>query len=294
MSSYKNLHTLLIITAGVMITTSCSQDEKSIPDAADNGRNVMTFDAVHPSAATRVTETAFEKGDGMGVYVTESGKLLQIGGNAVNNECFIFNGGSWEGKRTVYWNEGTFDVYAYYPYSKNVDDTEDYSFSVASDQSTVAGYSQSDFLWAGVTGVTSSADPVKLTFSHQMSKVTVKVEKDASYEGNLPDNLEVYIHNTVADASVDLSTGGVEAARGAGFRSIKARKMANDTFTAIVVPQNLESRRPLVEVVSGNVSYLMEGKMSFRQGMNHTLTVVVSKSPEQTEIEIGGSIGGWE
>jgi hypothetical protein len=62
---------------------------------------------------------------------------------------------------------------------------------------------------------------------------------------------------------------------------------------ACVVPQNITSRRPLVEVVTGGVSYLMEGKISLKQGMRHTITVTLDKSPEQMKIEIGGEIGGW-
>lgn len=280
-----------IIAAGALLASSCSQESPVAPD--NSSLDEMTFNAIHPSALTRATDTAFENGDQMGIYVTEEKKDLQLGGNAVNNECFVFNGKSWAGQRKVYWNKGTYNVYAYYPFSKTVNDTEDYSFSVSTDQSNAKGYSQSDFLWASAAGVQASANPVSLQFSHQMSKVTIQIEKDASFDGNLPDNMQVYIHNTVTEASIDLSTGGVSTAQNAGFKSIRAKKLANNKYTAIVVPQNLESRRPLVEVVSGNVSYLMEGKMSFKQGMHHTITVTVSKRPEQTEIEIGGSIGGW-
>jgi hypothetical protein len=60
-----------------------------------------------------------------------------------------------------------------------------------------------------------------------------------------------------------------------------------------VVPQNITTRRPLVEVISGGVSYLMEGKISLKPGMRHTITVTLDKNPEQTKIDIGGSIEGW-
>jgi hypothetical protein len=48
-----------------------------------------------------------------------------------------------------------------------------------------------------------------------------------------------------------------------------------------------------VEVVSGTVSYLLEGTISYKQGMQSTIVVTLSKNPEQTKIEIGGSLGGW-
>ena len=37
----------------------------------------------------------------------------------------------------------------------------------------------------------------------------------------------------------------------------------------------------------------MEGKISLKQGMRHTITVTLDKNPEQTKIDIGGEIDGW-
>jgi hypothetical protein len=75
--------------------------------------------------------------------------------------------------------------------------------------------------------------------------------------------------------------------------AISCLKIDNENYTAIVVPQNITIRRPLVVVVSGNVSYLLEGTISYKQGMQSTIVVTLSKNPEQTKIEIGGSMGSW-
>jgi hypothetical protein len=37
----------------------------------------------------------------------------------------------------------------------------------------------------------------------------------------------------------------------------------------------------------------MEGKISYRPGMRHTISVTLDQNPEQIKIEIGGSIEGW-
>jgi len=235
----------------------------------------------------------FENNDRIGIYMVADGSALLLGGNELNNELFTFDGSAWKSSRKAYWNEGKHNVYAYYPYSATVNDTEDYTFTLAADQSTHEGYTASDFIWASKEGVTASANPVTLLFSHRMSKAIVKIEKSADFEGNIPDDCEVYIHSTVGTASIDLSTGGVSKDTYAGTMTIRANKISNTEFHAIVVPQNIESRRPLVEVVSQGVSYLMEGKLSFKQGYSHTLIVTLSKNPSQTKIEIGGSIGGW-
>ncbi|MDE6192172.1 MAG: fimbrillin family protein [Muribaculum sp.] len=283
----KSYHNLLLLGAAAMMA-ACSSD--NAPDV--NNYNEIAFICDYESSS-RATDTNFESNDRIGIYMVAEGTTLQVGGNELNNEPFTFNGSEWKAARRVYWSEGKHTVYAYYPYSKTVNDTEDYTFTVATDQSTHEGYTASDFVWSIKEDVEASASPVKLSFAHRMSRAIIKLEKSEDYEGEIPSDCRVYIHNTVGTASIDLSTGGVSKAPYAEPISIQAQKITDTEFQAIVVPQNIESRRPLVEVVTQGVSYLMEGRLSFRQGYSHTIVVTLSKNPSQTKIEIGGSIGGW-
>lgn len=283
----KSYHNLLLLGAAAMMA-ACSSD--NAPDV--NKDNEIAFICDYENSS-RATDSNFESNDRIGIYMVAEGSTLQVGGNELNNELFTFNGTEWKAARKAFWNEGKHTVYAYYPYSKMVDDTEDYTFTVATDQSTHEGYTASDFVWSSKEDVEASASPVKLTFAHRMSKAIIKLEKSEDYEGEIPSDCQVYVHNTVATASIDLSTGGVSKDPYAETASIQAQKITDTEFQAIVVPQNIESRRPLVEVVTQGVSYLMEGRLSFRQGYSHTIVVTLSKNPSQTKIEIGGSIGGW-
>ena len=267
---------------------ACSSDNAPVNNNEKEIAFICDYDR-----ASRTTDTNFENNDKIGIYMVAEGASLQLGGNELNNELFSFNGSAWTSSRKTYWDNGKHTIYAYYPYAAKVNDTEDYTFAVASDQSATEGYAASDFLWSSKEGVEASADPVRLSFSHRMSKAIVKLEKSEDFEGEIPGDCEVYIHSTVATASINLATGGVSKDSYSGTSTIRARKISNTEFQAIVVPQNIESRRPLVEVVSQGVSYLMEGKISFKQGYCHTLVVTLSKNPTQTKIEIGGSIGGW-
>lgn len=284
MKSYLNL---LLLGAAVM-PVACSSDNAPVNNNEKKIAFICDYDR-----ASRTTDTNFENNDKIGIYMVAEGASLQLGGNELNNELFSFNGSAWTSSRKTYWDNGKHTIYAYYPYAAKVNDTEDYTFAVASDQSATEGYAASDFLWSSKEGVEASADPVRLSFSHRMSKAIVKLEKSEDFEGEIPGDCEVYIHSTVATASINLATGGVSKDSYSGTSTIRARKISNTEFQAIVVPQNIESRRPLVEVVSQGVSYLMEGKISFKQGYCHTLVVTLSKNPTQTKIEIGGSIGGW-
>lgn len=283
----KLYHNLLLLGAAAMLG-ACSSD-----DAPTNNNEKEIAFLCDYDRSSRATDTNFEGNDKIGIYMVAEGATLQLGGNELNNELFSFNGSAWTSSRKVFWDNGKHTVYAYYPYAVKVNDTEDYTFTVASDQSTHEGYTSSDFLWSSKEGVEASADPVRLTFAHRMSKAIVTLEKSADFEGEIPADCEVYIHSTVATASINLASGGVSKDSYSGTASIRARKVSNTEFHAIVVPQNIESRRPLVEVVTQGVSYLMEGKISFKQGYSHKLVVTLSKNPTQTKIEIGGSIGGW-
>lgn len=290
MKSIANILSLVGITLATLALSSCSNDEtleKTINE------NEIRIEAIHPSQLTRTTITGFDVGDEIGVFVVPESAILQPFGNAVNNGCYTYDGSKWIPSRTFYWNEGKNNVYAYYPYSAEVNDTEAFPFKVSSDQSTTEGYSKSDFLWAKAEGQQAGTSPVSLKFRHVLSRALVEIVKGDDYEGDLPDNMEVFLHNTVTTANVDLATGGSCKDAYAGMETIKMQKLSKNLYTAIVVPQNIATRRPLVEIIMGHISYLMEGTMSFKQGYQHTITITVTENPQHAEISIGGGIVNW-
>lgn len=290
-NKYMRTTKCLMAAVMVLLVAACSNENEFenvyLPDEGE-----IQLVMLHPNQ-TRATETSFEENDSIGVYVTAADAELQLAGNEVNNELFTYNGISWTSKRKVYWNTGVHNVYAFYPYSKFVNDVENHNFAVSPDQSTYNGYTRSDFLWASANGVEGTDEPVAMHFSHKMSNVVVTLDKGENFDGEVPEDAEVYILSTVNESLVDLATGDVCKNDYAPTTSIKCRKIDNTTFQAIVVPQSLTSRCPLVEVIIGNVSYLVEGKMSYRQGIRHNITVTLDKNPEKIEIEIGGEITGW-
>ena len=290
MKSIANILPFASIAFAALALSSCSNDETQEKSV---NKNEIRIEAIYPSPQTRATSTGFDSGDRIGVFVVPEGAILQPFGNAVNNGCYTYDGSKWTPSKTFYWNEGKNNVYAYYPYAAEMNDIEAFPFKVATDQSTGEGYSLSDFLWAKAEGQQAGTSPVSLKFSHILSRALVKIVKSDNYEGDLPDNMEVFLHNTVTTANIDLAAGASCKDAYAGANSIKMQKLSKDLYAAIVVPQNISTRRPLVEVIMGNVSYLMEGTMSFKQGFQHTITITVTENPQQAEISIGGGIGGW-
>lgn len=95
-------------------------------------------------------------------------------------------------------------------------------------------------------------------------------------------------------ATIDLATGAVTKDIFGEVATVKARKVNNATYEAIMIPQRIESRRPFIEIVVNNISYLLEDTFQFKAGMQHTLSLVINSNPDQVSVDIGGEIvGGW-
>lgn len=279
-----------VVTLSVIGTGCSSTTDEPTPPGKELRLNINCM----LGGNNRATDTSFEGGDRIGLFAVKTGLNMQPAGNILTNIPFGYDGLEWTADTPAYWDAGVYDIYAYYPYTSKIEDTEDFSFSVQSDQSTHAGYTLSDFMWASARDVEASSDAVPLTFSHMLSKVIVVLEKGDEYEGEIPEDSEVYILSTATTASIDLSSGEASAALYSPTETIKCRKVAANTYEGIVVPQNITTRLPLIEVVSAGVSDMMEGKVSFKPGYSQRIVITLSRNPEQTKIEIGGSIGGWD
>ena len=253
---------------------------------------------------TRVTGTAFDEGDCMSLYAVEydGDKVasLQPSGNYLNNEAMTLVDGVWQGERPLYWSEVPCDFYAVYPY-QTPGTVSEYLFDLPLDQNTPAaegelsGYEAADLLWAKAEGVTREDGVVDMQFKHMMSRIVVKIERGEKYEGELPEDVVVHLYNTVTTAEVDLTKGSLQRYAHGEKGTITMKQLSGDTFTAIVVPQNIERRTPLVEVTMEGIAYLLTYSTSFRPGYQHTITITLNTSPDQEKIEIDldGEVDDW-
>lgn len=254
---------------------------------------------------TRASATSFEIGDKMGLYAVEYNgdevASLQVAGNYINNEVLTYDGSVWVADRTLFWSEKPCDFYGIYPYQEPATVSE-YLFDLPIDQNSpetedaLSGYEAADLLWAKATKVSREDDAVQLQFKHMMSRVVVKLERGENYEGELPEDITVHLYNTVTTAEVDLTKGSLQRYGYGEKQTITMKQLSGDTFAAIVVPQNIERRTPLVEVTMDGIAYLLSYSTSFRPGYQHTITVTLNTSPEQEKIEISidGDVGEWQ
>lgn len=257
------------------------------------------------TSISRVAGTTFEEGDTFGLYAVEyNGEEvadLQVSGNYLNNEAVTLANGVWTPARTLYWSAVPCDFYAMYPL-QNIEAVEDVLFHVATDQSTprtaeaLGGYEASDLMWAKAEKHSREDGAVKLAFQHMMSKLVVDIVRGPSYEGELPEDIEVHIYNTATTARVNWRIGSLEKYIKSDNKTIKMKQVDGDSFEAIVVPQFIERSTPLVEVTMEGIAYLLEYDMSFRPGIQQTITVTLNTSPDQEKIEISidGEAGEWQ
>ena len=286
----------------LMALTSC-QENIVVPEAVVD--DVMRFNFLSPGVQTKVSAGEFEAEDRIGLYVTDYADdvtplPLQVSGNRANNFPVVYDGVSWTSEKTVYWGKGKSDVYAYYPYFDSVTDVNSLYFELASDQSA-EGYEESDFLWAKAEGVSQSDGTVNLEMKHLMSKLKVRIVAGEEYIGSLPEDASVLLHSTVTGARINLENGSAVKDPYSGAKSIKMRRLgirSDDgeeavVFEAIVLPQMLESKVPLLEINSKSVSYILEDVFSFRPAVAYTYTATLNTSTNAIKVQIGCEIEDW-
>ena len=215
--------------------------------------------------STKATAENFEAGDQVSVwaveYASEEAPELQIGGNFLNNEMLTYDGSAWNSSRNVYWSEKPCDFYAVYPYIRP-NSVESYIFEIQADQNSprtadaLGGYEASDLLFAKAENVSRADGKVSLKFRHMMSKCIVNVVKGEKFEGELPEDIAVHIYNTVTTADLNLANGSIEKYALGNRNTITMKKLASDKFEAVVIPQNIERRTPLIEISMGGIAYL--------------------------------------
>lgn len=278
----------------LLAMTACNSSLDEMLDLQE--RDVMNFEILHPnqSNSSRLTDTSFEMNDQIGLYLTNQNVPLELSGNYVNNMLLSYTDNAWTSAKPIYWDEGKYDIYAYFPYVSSLSSVDDMPLKVSTEQHVAENYAMSDFLWAGKKNVQASDGKITLQFEHKMSRMVIKLSKGQDYEGELPEDAEVYIHNTVTSGTADLSVGNVTRNSYGIVETIRAKSLGDHRYAAIIVPQRLNNRQPLVEVVMKGVSYLYESKFLFKQGVQHNVLLAISRNPEQVKIEIGGEIEDWD
>lgn len=276
-----------ILFASIAALMSCNNIDLNV-DRQDEIRFNIGID-------TKATSSSFESGDKLALYAVEYSTndvpQLEIGGNFINNEKLTYDGSVWTPANKLYWSDKPCDFYAIYPY-QDLTSVDEHYFDIAVDQSApetqdeLGGYEASDLMFAKAEKVSKSDGAVNLRFTHLMSKCVVTITKGETFEGEIPDDIVTHIYNTITSAKLNFAKGSVEKDALGARKTITMKKVSNERFEAIVVPQNIERRTPLIEITMGGIAYLLETSLSFKPGYVHTINLILNTSPDQEKIEI--------
>ncbi len=241
---------------------------------------------------TRATDTGYESGDKIGLYVVNyvngSAGNLNQSGNHVDNMSFTYSG-TWTPATPIYWldDKTHADFYCYYPYAKVTDITA-HAFSIQADQSTLAGYKASEFLFGKKSNVTPTESAISITTNHLMSCAIINVAAGNGFtaESLAAAEVSVKLNNLKTASTINLATGEISATGNA--QSITPYYIEG-SYKALVVPQTVNAENFITVTVDGR-DYNLNKEFTFQSGKRHTFTVTLSKTSNGVNV----SIGAWE
>lgn len=294
---------------------SCREDSMNIDSSTLESNLELKIQAeIDQLNITRADDSGFAEGDVIGVYAVDFVKgqpgTIATTGNNSDNVAFTFSAGSysWSGTKSVTFvdDQTPIDLYGYYPYSKSVDNVEEYHISVDYNQSadgkrgSMSAYEASDFLWAKSAGVRPSDATTVLYFKHILSSIRVNLIEGEGFDSGEWNGLDknVFISNTERHASVNLSNGVVKVVDSKDARSIVAKKEKED-FRAIVIPQTIPAGTEILKIsVDGKpYSFCKDVDLEFLSSKQHIFTIKVNKKSSNGDYEctlIDEAISPWE
>lgn len=290
--SLKFMLTCLIVAS----ISSCSSDgsENPIPPTPEppvTKKIPITLNC-GISSTTRATDTGYDSGDKIGLYVVnyngDTAGTLQQNGNHVDNMRFAYDG-KWTPDKPIYWKDETTpaDFYCYFPYGSS-GNIEAYPFSVKEDQSTLANYKASEFLYGKASKISPTENAVNILTKHLFSCALIKVAAGNGFttESLAKANVSVRLNGIKNEAIINLKDGSVsESGTPKTIQTLKEE----GNYKALVVPQSVSADNLITVTVDGR-DYNLKKEFTFVSAKRHTFTVTVSRT--SNGINVG--ISNWE
>ena len=272
------------LMAAVAAMISCSDNVENVPTTPETEKLPINIS----TTLTRATDLAYETGDKVGIFVVNEPNALATSGNHVDNMGFTYSS-KWTPDTPIYWLDQTTkaDFYCYYPYAEAASTTA-HSFATKADQSSLANYKASEFLWGKTTGVTPTEEAVNITTNHTFSNALVILKPgDGFTEATLAAATKsVKICGVKTGATINLATG---VATANGNATEVTPYLDGAQYRALIVPQATAEGALIVVTVEG-VDYTLSRSMTFKANKQHKFTVTLNKVSNGVNV----GIGGWE
>ena len=268
--------------------------DPAVPDPPTPDKPTDKLPISISTSITRATETAFESGDKVGLFVVNrntdgSAATLNTSGNYVDNMLYTYTN-VWTPATEIYWKDDKThaDFYLYYPYRQQVESVTAMPFSTKADQSAEADYKAGDLLIGSTLNAAPSSSAVRIETKHVMSLVDIVIKPGAGFtESTLAAaNVRVSLNNIKTSATADLATAAVTAT---GAASTVTPYYDGTAYHAIIAPQQVAEGNLITVNVDGR-DFNLAKAFTFQSGKRHTFTVTLDKTSSGVNV----TIGAWE
>ena len=304
MKELKNRVMKYPIYCAVLLMAACvNQIEEDTPSGS---KIPISFAAkINQSATTtKVTDTAFDSGDEIGLFATISGTAIDVERYIDNLKLVCQSGSSLIPEEDVFYPEGgaTLDFTAYYPYQADALQASGTSLhiTVNEDQSVHENYSKSDFLVAAVSGVGGSTEAVTLNFGHTLSKLKIEliVEGDGTVEDMLNDNPSVIACGFYTQAEYDLKDGTLtDLSASADVVAYGEWKEESGKLTGkelIIIPQEVNAGTQFIAIeLNGRIYTCPLSSFTLEGNTQRTIQITINPANDSVLTGMVGSIESW-
>lgn len=245
---------------------------------------------------SRVSGNTWNANDEVGIYMMNSGSGIEAA-TAQNKKYIAQTNGTLtaaSGNGIYLPESGSVDFIAYYPYTTSVSGNK-IAVNV-SDQSNPAAI---DLIYSnGTKGIeATSATTVSLAFTHQLTKITLNVTKDATV-GTLS-GLTVNMKGISTEGEFNLADGTLAATAGTNNKDVAMNVNAEGTTaTAIILPTAAASEQTAINLtfnLSGqSFTYTIDNTSIFEKGTNVTFNANLSINNGKPVVTVGNAtITAW-
>lgn len=290
-------HLICAVLFSLPVITGCSSEQTNMPEPA---QIPISLKCGITTLSTRATDTGFENGDRIGLYVVnyngDNAGILSANGNHVDNMQFTYDG-TWTPATPIYWKDETTpaDFYGYYPYTNTPTDVEAVPIEIISDQSNEANYKACDFFWGKTLKVTPTEQAVGLTLNHLLSCAVVKVTAGNGFTTETLEqaDIQVKLNKAICKGTINLKNGNITTDSQEG-QSISFLRGEHNEFKALIIPQIVPSSENFLTITIDGRDFNMSKEFTFVSGRRHTFTITVKKTNTGINVDIGSWVDDEE
>lgn len=289
--------TKIISACAVLVALASCSNDLSQPTAEDTPIRIQANVGGITTKAAHNLLTSFGNKDAINVYITEN---IPEGGKpsgaSYSPTIYTHDGSQFNATTTQYFpsNGNGIDVWGVYP--STVTESSNTDFTIESNQTSDANYKKSDLMFASKLTNQKKGNTINLSFSHQLSKIIVKLEKEEGVDGDLTD-AEIKLTNVIKKITLNSVNGsGITLGNLSQDQDDKVELTigtydATNGAAAIVIPQSTSSMQFKVKLANGGsyTAAMPNTTTEFESNKEYTYTLTLKANA----ITVSASINAW-